>query len=206
MGAFGRGVRVSVRILDTNRFFVTTRLLTLPSSGRLRRRLSQTLGASNAGERRAANEPGSSGHSCGFKARTATFGWPLVLRRSAHAVSSVAVNFHRWCGQSVLRRPAHGFSRFEVRCAWRIGCFSTRAVCHGCAGCLSCVVCAGASSIGSVPKCRGAGGEGRPQSGAALAPVTGLVRNEHSLFSRRWQTHGRECQSVQQVRVSQGST
>jgi hypothetical protein len=169
-------------------------------------RSSQTLGASNAGERSAANEPSSSWHRCGFKARTATFGLPRVLWRSAQSVSSVAVNCGRWCGPSVLRRPAHGFSRFAVRCARRIGCFSTRAVCHGRAGCLSCVVCAGASFLGSVLKLSGVARKARAQSGAARASVTGFVQSEQPRFSRRWQTHGRECQSVQQVRFSQRST
>jgi hypothetical protein len=181
--------------------------LTIRSSGRPKgRRLPQTLGASNAGERRTANGPSSSWRWCGFMACTVTFGWPRVLRRSAHSVSSVTLNLHRWCGPSVLRRPAHGFSRFAVRCAWRIGCLSTRAVYQGCAGSLSCVVCAGASFIGSVPKCSGVACKARAQSRAARAAVTGFVQSEQPLLNRRWQTHGRECQSVQQVRLSQRST
>jgi hypothetical protein len=170
------------------------------------RRSTQTLGASNAGERSAASEPSSSWCCCGFKARPAAFSWPRVLRRSAHSVSCAAVNCHRWCGPSVLRRPAHGFSRFAVRCAWRIVCFTTRAVCQGRTGWLSCVVCSGASFNRSVPKLSGVACEARAQSRAARAAVTGLMRSEQLPLSRRWQTHGRECQSVQQVRLSQRST
>jgi hypothetical protein len=45
-----------------------------------------------------------------------------------------------------------------------------------------------------------------PAWSARAAVVAGLVQSEQLLLSRHWQTHGRECQSVQQVRLSQRST
>ena len=68
------------------------------------------------------------------------------------------------------------------------------------------VVCAGASFNGSVRKCGGVGCEARALSCEACACAAGLVRDEQSRFSRRWQTHGRECHSIHRVQFSKGST
>ena len=188
--------------------------LTHRSSGRPEgRRLPQTLGASNAIELRTAQAPSSSRRWRGFKARTVAFSGPRVLRRSARAISYAAVNFHRWRRQSVLWRPAQGFRSFAVRCALRRrGASSIALLVKVSAGCLSfgsqreVGFCAGASFNGSVPKRSGVCCEGWAQSGAARACFTGLVQRKLRLLNRRWQTHGRECQSIHRVRFGKCST